>query len=417
MTRTFRFVVAAAAAVACSASLYAQQMAGPELAFDSTDILQMPAGQYLGEVAGVATNSKGHIFIYTRTGHPIATVGDSRTFYHGGSKLYEFDQAGKFVREIGQGLYGMNAAQQVRIDPQDNIWIVDAGSSQVMKFDPDGRAVTMVYGRKPENIGVAPRGGPGAGGAGAGGAGGRAGAPPADAPAGRGGRGGGVPPAAGSPVVGGVQGGAVNAPPGGALGGGAGAAAGRGGRGAPGAGAQGAGLNRPADIAFDKQGNVYIADGLGTNSRISKQDKDGHFVKSWGQTGTEQGQFNKPHGIAMDNAGLLYVADSGNKRIQVFDTDGNFKREFAGVGIPAAMCITPGQHQYIYVSNSNDPETLDNGEIYKLELDGKVVGHFGRAGHVMKEFGMVNALDCRGENELLVGEMTNWRMQKVTLRK
>jgi len=417
MTRTFRFLVATAAAVACSASLYAQQMAGPELAFDSTDIIQMPAGQYLGEVAGVATNSKGHIFIYTRTGHPIATVGDSRTFYHGGSKLYEFDQAGKFVREVGQGLYGMNAAQQVRIDPADNIWIVDAGSSQVMRFDPDGRAVTMVFGRKPENITVAPRGGGpgGAGGPGAGAGGGRAGAPPAGAPGaapagapgGRGGRGGGAP--AGAAVAGGPQGGGP--------GGGAGAGAGRGGRGAPGAGAQGAGLNRPADIAFDKQGNVYIADGLGNNSRISKQDKDGHFVKSWGQTGTEPGQFNKPHGIAMDNAGLLYVADSGNKRIQVFDTDGNFKREFGGVGIPAAMCITPGQHQYIYVSNSNDPETLDNGEIYKLELDGKVVGHFGRAGHVMKEFGMVNALDCRGENELLVGEMTNWRMQKVTLRK
>jgi hypothetical protein len=400
MKRTFQFFVAAAA-MACGAALYAQSAAGPELQYDATEMLQMPAGQYLGEVAGVATNSKGHIFVYTRTGHPYATVGDSRTFYHGGSKLYEFDQAGKFVREIGNGLYGMNAAQQVRIDPQDNIWIVDAGSSQVMKFDPDGRAVQMVYGRKPENIGVAPRqGGPGAGGPGAGG--GRAAAPPADGAAGggRGGRGGAGGAQAAAPAAG--------APP---------AAAGRGGRGAPGAGAQGAGLNRPADIAFDKAGNVYIADGLGNNSRISKQDKDGHFVKSWGQTGTEQGQFNKVHGIAIDNAGLLYVADAGNKRIQVFDTDGNFKAQFGGVGVPQAMCITPGQHQYLYVSNSNDPETLDNGEIYKVELDGKVVGHFGRAGHVAKEFGMVNALDCRSENEVLVGEMTNWRLQKVTVKK
>ena len=401
MNRTFRFAAATAVAALCSASLYAQ-MSSPEIAFDSADIIQMPAGQYLGEVAGVATNSKGHIFIYTRTGHAYATVGDSRTFYHGGSKLFEFDQSGKFVREIGNGLYGMNAAQQVRIDPQDNIWIVDDGSSQVMKFDPDGRSVTMVYGRKPENIQVAQRqggaggfGGPGAG------AGGRGGAPAADA-GGRGGRGAGGPDAAAPGARGGAPAGA--------------AAGGRGGRGAPGAGAQGAGLNRPADIAFDKQGNVYIADGLGNNSRISKQDKDGHFVKSWGQTGSEQGQFNKPHGIAIDNAGLVYVADSGNKRIQVFDQDGNFKSQFGGVGVPQAMCITPGQHQYLYISNSNDPETLDNGEIYKVELNGTVVGHFGRAGHVMKEFGMVNALDCRAENELLVGEMTNWRMQKVTLK-
>ncbi len=138
-------------------------------------------------------------------------------------------------------------------------------------------------------------------------------------------------------------------------------------------------------------------------------------MKSWGQTGTEPGQFNKVHAIAIDAAVLLYVADAGNKRIQVFDTEGNFKSQFAGVGTPQAMCITPGAHQYLYISNSNDPETLDNGEIYKTELNGTVVGHFGRAGHVMKEFGMTNALDCRSENELLVGEMTNWRVQKVTL--
>ena len=409
MKRSLQFFVAAAA-MAFSASLFAQS--GPEIAFDSAEFLQMPAGQYLGEVAGVATNSKGHVFVYTRTGHPYATVGDSRTFYHGGSKLFEFDQAGKFVREIGNGLYGMNAAQGLRIDPQDNIWIMDSGSSQVMKFDADGRAVQMVFGRKPENIGVAPRGG-GPGAPGAGGPPGAPGAAPADAPgrggAGGGGRGGGgrsrwrrcrgpVPPAA----AGGPGGG----------GGGRG-----GGRGAPGAGAQGAGLSRPSDIAFDKAGNAYIADGLGNDSRVSKQDKDGHFLKSWGQTGTEPGQFNKLHGIAIDTAGLVYVADAGNKRIQVFDGEGNFKSQFAGVGTPAAMCITPGAHQYLYISNSNDSENLDNGEIYKVELNGTIVGHFGKAGHLMKEFGVVNALDCHSENELLVGEMTNWRVQKVTLHK
>lgn len=407
MKRTLQFFVAAAA-MAFSASLFAQ-MSGPEIAFDSADILKMPDGMYLGEVAGVATNSKGHIFVYTRTGHPYATVGDSRTFYHGGSRLFEFDQTGKYVREIGQGLYGFNAAQNLRIDAQDNIWAVDAGSSQVMKFDPDGRAVQLVFGRKPENISVAPRGG-GPGGGGAGGPGGRGlpGAAPADA-GGRGGAGGGRGGGggrAGDAAAGGGPGG------GGAPGGGAAAG---GGRGAPGAGPQGAGLSRPSDVAVDKAGNIYIADGLGNDSRVSKLDKDGHFIKSWGQTGTEPGQFNKVHGIAIDTAGLVYVADAGNKRIQVFDADGNFKSQFAGVGMPQAMCITPGAHQYLYVSNSNDPETLDNGEIYKVELDGRIVGHFGRAGHLTKEFGMVNALDCRGENDLLVGEMTNWRVQKITL--
>ena len=56
------------------------------------------------------------------------------------------------------------------------------------------------------------------------------------------------------------------------------------------------------------------------------------------------------------------------------------KKQITGIGSPMAICITPGPTQYIYSSNSNDPETLDNGEIYKLMLDGKVVGKFGRAG-------------------------------------
>ena len=77
---------------------------------------------------------------------------------------------------------------------------------------------------------------------------------------------------------------------------------------------------------------------------------------------------------------------------------------------------TPGAHQFLYSSNSNDSESLDNGEIYKLELDGKIVGKFGRAGRLPKEFNMVNAIDCRSENELLVGELANWRVQKITLR-
>src|SRR5471032_1883097 len=146
-----------AAVLAAGTSLFAQS--APDIAYDANaDFLALPQGTYLGEVAGVATNSKGHTFVYTRTGHAVATLGDERTFYHNGSRLFQFDQNGKFVKEIGQGVYAVNFAQQVRIDPQDNIWIVDAGSNQVVKFDPDGR-FQLVLGRKPENINVRP--GPG----------------------------------------------------------------------------------------------------------------------------------------------------------------------------------------------------------------------------------------------------------------
>src|SRR5262245_12510507 len=161
MKRTLLFGLAAAA---FAMTVLAAQTTVPEIAFDSNaELLKMPANTFLGEVAGVATNSRGNIFVYTRTGHPYATLGDSRTFYHAGSRLFEFSSNGSFVRELGQDLYGFNAAQGLRVDPQDNIWTMDIGSNQIVKFDTNG-AVQLVLGRKPETIGVrpaAPRGGAG----------------------------------------------------------------------------------------------------------------------------------------------------------------------------------------------------------------------------------------------------------------
>ena len=348
-----------------------------DISFDSTpNLLKLPEHTYLGEVAGVATNSKGHIFVFTRTGAPYAITGASRVFTHGGARLLEFDATGKYVREIGQGLYGFLFANSVRVDPQDNIWVVDRGSSLVIKFDPEGR-VAMVMGRKPEAIFVGTRGGgPGA----PGGRGGPEG--------GRGGR--------GAPA------GAGGAERGGALAG-------------PGAGIPGDLFNQPSDVAWDAAGDIFVADGYG-NSRIAKFDKDGKFLKSWGSKGAEQGKFDKLTSLATDAQGNVYAADRGNKRIQVFDSDGNFKSAISDVGSPWAICISPGAHPYLFSSDSNEVNSMDNGEIYKMELDGKVLGKFGQAGKLAKQFGTVNEIDCRKANELYVGEVLNWRVQKLTLR-
>ena len=366
----------------------------PEISYDANaDFLKLPDNIHLGEAAGVATNSKGHVFVYTRTGAAHAAVGSSRTFYKSGSRLFEFDQTGKYVREIGVGVYGFNFAQAVRIDPQDNVWVVDQGSSNVIKFDQDGR-IQLVLSRKPEAVSVRPaagRGGP---------------------PEGRGqaAEGRGTPPPGGGTAA---PGGGGQAP-----------AAGGGGRpgppGPPGSGIPGDSFVRTADVTWDRAGNIYVADGVAMgsgNARVAKFDKDGHFIKSWGSRGNEPGQFNSLRGIALDAQGNVYVADAGNKRIQVFDGDGNPKTQITNVGTPYAMCMTSGPHQYLYTSNSNDPETLDNGEIYKLELDGRIVGKFGRAGKLPKEFGTVNAIDCRNENELYVGEILTWRVQKLTMKR
>jgi hypothetical protein len=335
----------ATTALAFAACLSAQTTA-PEIAYDSIpDLLKTPDRMQLGEAAGVATDSKGNIFVYARTGGANATIGGSRTFTHGGSRLYEFDRTGKFVREIGEGMYGFLFAQSVRVDAADNIWVVDRGSNMVIEFSPQGRML-MTLGRKPESVVLAPSGGRGQN------------------------NGSGVP---------------------------------------------GDNFNRPTDVAFDAAGNIFVSDGYG-NARIAKFDRSGRYVKSWGTRGTGQGQFDTPLSLAIDAKGNLYVADRGNRRIQVFDNDGAFKTEIAGIGAPWAICISPGAHQYLYSSNSNDPANLDNGEIYRMELDGKVLGRFGSAGKLPKQFGTVNQIDCRDPNALLVGEVLNWRVQKVVLK-
>src|SRR2546425_11608955 len=173
-----RSMYALLTAAVVTATRLSAQNAAPVLNFDSAPApLVLPDDIYLGEVGGVATNSRGDIFVYTRTGHPTLSMGTARPFAHGGSRLFQFDRNGKFTREIGQGLYGFLFAAQVRVDPQDNLWVVDEMSAMVMKFDPQGR-VALLLGRKAEAIQNPPRaGGPGGGGEGGGG-GGRGGGPP-----------------------------------------------------------------------------------------------------------------------------------------------------------------------------------------------------------------------------------------------
>src|SRR4051812_48946517 len=113
-----------------------------------------PKGIYAGEVAGVATNSKGDIFVYQRAGDPYASLGGSRIFAHGQDQLLQFDKTGKFVQQIGRGLYAWLVASSVRVDSRDNIWAVDRYSGMVIKFAPDGSHILLLLGRKPENISV-----------------------------------------------------------------------------------------------------------------------------------------------------------------------------------------------------------------------------------------------------------------------
>ena len=325
--------------------------AAQDLNFSATQPLQMPKDTYFGEAAGVATNSKGDIFLFQRSGQPTVSLGGSRAFAHTGAQMLEFNSSGKYVREIGHNMYGFLVPQSVRIDAKDNIWAVDSYSGMLIKLDPTGSKVLMTMGRKPESI---------------------------DIPEGP-----------------------ARAPRGGAL---------------PGAGAQQDLFDQASDVAWDAQGNIFVADS-GNNTRVAKYTPDGVFVKSFGSKGADNDKLAGPSSIQVDAAGNVYVADPGNHRIQVLDNNLGYKSTISGVGDPSALCISSGAHPYLFSSDSNPVDNLDKGgTIYKMELNGTVVGKFGHAGKKSGEFGTVNEVDCRNPNELYVGEVGNYRVQKINLR-
>ena len=308
----------------------------PEITYTSTpNFLKAPPGENFGEAVGVATNSKGHVFVFMRR---------DRT------RLWEFDAAGKFVREIGKDYYGFLFAHSVRVDPQDNIWTVDEGTNLVSKFGPDGKLL-MVVGHRPSAAAglTATRTGP-------------------------------------------------NLP------------------------AEKYTLCRPSDVAWDLQGNIFISDGY-CNNRIVKYDKNGRFLAQAGseKPGSGPAEFNLPHGLQVDRQGNVYVADRTNGRYVILDNDLKPKGMFLNVGVGWTACIsTQGDHQYFFASNSNpngnQPGTwAATGEIYKMELDGRIIGRFGHASKEHGGFQVVHMMDCRDPNKIVVGEIEAWRVQQLNL--
>lgn len=137
-------------------------------------------------------------------------------------------------------------------------------------------------------------------------------------------------------------------------------------------------VESPSDIAVDRRGNVFVTD-AGERPRIIKFDAHGRFVAATGRDGSRPGELDRPRSIATDADGNVYVADSGNARIQVFDNRLNLRGVYSDIGTPWAICIPSGSRQFLY-SVSNPALTRDARtahEIYKLELDGTILGKAG----------------------------------------
>ena len=359
-------------ALLSAATSYAQSPV-PEIPFEGNiNFLKLPPDMNVGEVSGVAVNSKGDVAIFTRSNSAGGPAYGATA-----SQVLLFDKTGKFIREIGKGLYAWSYAHAIRFDKDDNLWAIDKGSDMIVRINPEGH-VTMVFGRKKEASDNAepwervnpPR-----------------------------------PPVPGQ-------------------------------------------FRQPTDVAFDTEGNIYISDGY-INSRVAKFTKDGDWVASLGEPGGGKlGNLNTPHTIANDAKGNIYVGDRGNRRIQVIDPKTNqFVREIKidapvpadaqpwmgakpdvarllaadappgaatmAPGAPWAICVTPPNAsgtQYLYSSDAFP------GRVYKLSLDGKVLGMLGKSGHQAKQFGWIHEIACPSENEIYVAELLNWRVQKLVLK-
>jgi len=258
---------------------------------------QFPKGMTAGEASAVAVNSKGHIFLFQRTKPMLA----------------EYDEKGKFVQSIGDGLF--SHPHGLRIDADDNIWTTDDGSHLVLKLDRSGN-VLLVLGRI-------------------------------------------------------NTGGEANWL-----------------------------FNKPADVAFAKNGDIYVADGYG-NSRVVKFDRDGNYLKAWGKYGTGIGEFNLPHSVAVDKEGRVYVGDRENQRIQIFDADGNFLQQWTGIGYPYGLLITPDQHVWM----------TDGGydRIVELDQNGKILGAFGEPGHKPGQMAWAHFMAMGPDQNIYVADVLNWR--------
>ncbi|MBM3776395.1 MAG: 6-bladed beta-propeller [Acidobacteria bacterium] len=143
-------------------------------------------------------------------------------------------------------------------------------------------------------------------------------------------------------------------------------------------------FNRPTDIAFAPSGDVYVSDGYG-NSRVVKFSREGKYLLSWGRRGTGTGEFNTPHSIAVDSRGQVYVSDRENNRIQIFDPNGKFLRQWTHLGATQNIFITPKDEVWVITHRNNiENLTYDTlaGRIMRIDISsGKILGAMESPGH------------------------------------
>ncbi len=166
-------------------------------------------------------------------------------------------------------------------------------------------------------------------------------------------------------------------------------------------------FNRPTDVAFGPNGEIYVSDGY-ENSRVVKFSKEGRYITAWGKAGKGEGEFDLPHAVAVDPQGRVYVGDRENYRVQIFDADGNFLTQWKHVGSPWGLEMRPDGT--LFMTDGH------NDRILKVSLDGEVLGAFGRNGRMPGDLNFGHHIAVDAEGNLFVGEIKNQRVQKFRPR-
>jgi DNA-binding beta-propeller fold protein YncE len=217
---------------------------------------RLPPGWSLVEVAGVATDSQGRVYVFNRGTHPIII----------------FDRAGRFLASWGEGMF--RRAHGICIGPDGAVYCTDDLDHTVRKLTPDGQLLlTVGISGKPSETGIV-----------------------------------------------GIDYRTLRR--------------------------SGLPFHRPTNTALAPDGALLITDGYG-NARVHRFSPDGRHLSSWGEPGTEPGQFNLPHGIAVDRDGRVYVADRENSRIQVFSADGAFLEQWRDVVRPTEVFIDEQDNVFV----------------------------------------------------------------------
>ena len=176
-------------------------------------------------------------------------------------------------------------------------------------------------------------------------------------------------------------------------------------------------FHRCTHTALAPNGDIYVSDGYG-NSRVHKFTPDGKLQMSWGEPGTDPGQFNIAHNVCCDPDGFVYVADRENHRVQVFDGAGKYAGQWNNMHRPSGLYLEPGKNGRMYIGEIG-PDMAVNIELPNCgprvsiyTHDGQLLARLGHAhaglnpGQFISPHGI--AVDSRGD--IYVGEVsfTNW---------